>query len=209
MNRTPIKLYRHPLSGHCHRVELMLSLLGLRYETVEIDFVEREQKAPWFLALNPFGEVPVIDDEGTVVHDSNAILVYLARRYDHEHRWLPQDAKAQADVQVWFSAAAGPIAFGPARSRVCNLFGRDDDKAGPVALGHRLLAVMEGVLGGRAFLAAAAPTLADIAAYSYVVVAPEGDVELAPYPCVRGWLARIEALPGFVPMRRSAVGLAA
>ena len=209
MNRPPIRLYRHPLSGHCHRVELMLSLLGLPCETVDIDFMKREQKAPSFLAMNPFGEVPVIDDAGTIVHDSNAILVYLARRYDRDQRWLPLDAKAQAAVQVWLSAAAGQIAFGPASSRICNLFGRSDDKSDAIALGHRVLAVMEGELGRRAFLAAAAPTLADIASYGYIKVAPEGDVDLAPYANVRAWLARVEALPGFVPMPHTPVGLAA
>ena len=208
MTRPPVKLYRHPLSGHCHRVELALSLLGLPVETIDVDLAKREQKTRAFLELNPFGQVPVIDDGGTVVHDSNAILVYLARRYDRDDRWLPRDPVGEAAVQVWFSAAAGPLAFGPASSRVANLFGRSKDKAEAISLGHGLLAVMEQVLTRRDHLAAPTPTFADVALYSYVAVAPEGDVDLAPYARVRTWLARIEALPGFVPMRRSPVGLA-
>ena len=92
------------LSGHCHRVELFLSLLKLPYELVDVDMAAGEHKSPAFLAKNAFGQVPVIED-------------------------------------------------GVAR-------------------------------------------------------APEGKVSLGPYPSVRSWLARIEAWPRFVPMPRSAVGLA-
>ena len=71
----PIKLYRHPLSGHCHRVELFLSLLELPYELVDVDLVNGEHKQPEFLGKNIFGQVPVIDDDGTLLSDSAAILV--------------------------------------------------------------------------------------------------------------------------------------
>src|SRR2546421_6812040 len=86
----PIHLYRHPLSGHSHRVQLLLSMLGLPYETTDVDFAAGAHKAPAFLAMNPLGQVPVIEDGPVTVADSNAILVYLARRYGDE-RWLPLD----------------------------------------------------------------------------------------------------------------------
>jgi len=206
--QAPIKLYRHPLSGHAHRAQLMLSLLGLPHELIDIDFAKGEHKTPAFLELNPFGQVPVIDDKGTVVHDSNAILVYLALTYDASRRWLPQEPKLQAAIQTWFAVAAGPIAFGPAAARVINLFGRKDDPSDAIARAHALLKVMDAQLGTRDFLVGAAATLADVSVYTYIAVAPEGNVDLAPYPQVRAWLARVEALPGFVAMRRTPIGLA-
>ena len=119
----PIKLYRFALSGHAHRAELFLSLLGLAYEPVDVDLVQGAHKRPEFLALNAFGQVPVIDDDGTVVADSNAILTYLALRYAPP-TWLPRDPFGAAQVQRWLSAAAGPLAFGAARSRVVRFSSR-------------------------------------------------------------------------------------
>ncbi|NML43129.1 glutathione S-transferase [Ramlibacter sp. G-1-2-2] len=202
----PIKLHRLALSGHCHRVELLLSLLGLPYEVVDVDLAAGEHKRPPFLALNAFGQVPVIEDGDVVVADSNAILVYLESRYA-PGRWMPRDPLAAAQVQRWLSVAAGPLAFGPALARVIKLFGRSDDPAPAVARGQQLLAVMEGELAARPWLAGDAPTLADIANYAYVARAPEGGVSLQDFPAVRSWLERVEALPGFLPFPRSAVGL--
>ncbi len=205
---TPIKLHRMALSGHSHRVELFLSLLGLPVELVDVDLTRGEHKTPAFLALNPFGQVPVIQDGDVTLADANAILVYLEGRYA-PGQWLPREPLGAAQVQRWLSVAAGPLAFGPAAARVINLFRRPDDPAVPMARAQALLALMEGTLSQQPFLAAAQPTLADVANYSYVAHAPEGGVSLQPYPAVQAWLARIEALPGFVPMRRSAIGLAA
>lgn len=205
----PITLYRLALSGHAHRAELALSLMGLPHRLVDVDLKRGEHRQPAFLRLNPFGQVPVIDDGGTVVHDSNAILVYLATRYDPARRWLPAAPETQAAVQVWLSAAAGPIAFGPAAARLVTVFGAQLDAGAAIARAHQLLAVMEPLLAPRSFLVGAAPTIADIAGYSYIAAAPEGNVDLTPYPAVRAWLRRIEALPGFVPFPKTAVGLAA
>lgn len=204
-----LKLYRHPLSGHAHRVELALSLMGLPYELITVDLMKGAHKQPEFLALNPFGQVPVLDDGGTIVFDSNAILVYLANTYDAAGRWLPRDARQQAAVQGWLSVAAGLIAFGPAAARLITVFGAKYNPEDVIGRAHQLLKVMDTQLATRAWLAGANATIADIAAYSYVSAAPEGNVDLSGYPHVRAWLARIEALPGFVPFQRTAVGLAA
>jgi glutathione S-transferase len=205
-----IKLYRFNLSGHCHRVEVFLRLLKLPYQVVEIDLTRAEQKRPGFMALNVFGQVPVIDDDGTVVPDSNAILTYLALRHAPEH-WLPRDPLGAARVQRWLSAAAGPLDFGPATARVIQLFKQTRDPAAAMALAHRLFTGVERTLAeqGTAFIVAEQPTIADIALYTYTAHAPEGNVSLADYPRLRAWLARVEALPGFVPMPASAIGLCA
>lgn len=204
----PLRLYRARISGHCHRVELFLSMLGLPWEPVEIDLPTRAHKTPEFLALNSFGQVPVLQDGDLTLADSNAMLVYLEARYA-PGQWMPSDPVGAALVQRWLSVAAGQLAFGPAAARVIVLFNRPDDPAAALARANGLFQVMESELAARTFLAGDKPTLADISMYSYTERAPEGNVSLEPYPNLRAWLARIEALPGFVPMVKSPVGLAA
>lgn len=199
----PIHLHGFPLSGHAHRARLQLALMGLPFEETTVDLAGGAQKQPAFLAKNPFGQVPVIEDGATVIADSNAILVYLATRYDEERRWLPTDPAAQAAVQRWLSVAAGPLAHGPAAARAAAVFGRPSNPA-HAETARSLFATMERHLEGRAWLAADHATIADIALYTYTAHAPEGDVSLEPYPQIRAWLGRVEALPGFVPMRRAA-----
>lgn len=203
-----ITLYRHPLSGHAHRVELMLSLLGLPIERVFVDLAKGEHKRPEFLALNRFGQIPVIDDNGILVSDSNAILVYLAKRYGTPD-WLPEDPVGAAAVQRWLSIAAGPVAFGPAAARLVTVFAAPFNPEEVIARAHALFRVMEEELAERPFLAGDRATIADVANYSYIAHSPEGNVSLEDYPNLRAWLARVEALPGFVPMPRTAIGLQA
>ena len=197
----PIRLYGFPLSGHTHRVKLFLSLLNLPLDYVSIDLAGGEHKGADFLAMNPFGQIPVIDDDGLVLADSNAILIYLAGKYDG-NVWLPHDPAGAASVQRWLSVAAGPLAFGPAAARVALLFAKEPN---PEAMtrAHALLRVMNVELGKHEFLAGSRPTIADIANYTYIAHAPEGGVLLDDYPKVRAWLLRIEALPGFVAMART------
>lgn len=203
-----MKLYDLPLSGHAHRARLFLSLVGVPFEVVPVDLPGGEHKSPAFLALNPFGQVPVLDDDGTVVPDSNAILVYVAKKLGRTD-WLPEDPEGAARVQRWLSVAAGQIAFGPAAARLVTVFSAPFRAEEVIARAHAILTLVEAELGARDWLAAGHPTVADVALYSYVAAAPEGNVDLAPYPAIRAWLARIEALPGFLPFPKSAAGLRA
>lgn len=202
-----IKLYRHPLSGHAHRAELMLSLLKLPYELIDVDLLSGEQAQAEFLKMNIFGQVPVIKDGETVVADSNAILVYLAGKYGEKH-WYPEDLTTRAEIQRWFSTAAGLLAFGPARARLGLVFGAEVDQEQCQALSKRLLTAMESHLDEQDYLAGEGITVADVAMYTYLAHAPEGNIDLQPYFQVRAWLKRIEALPGFVPMQATKVALA-
>ncbi|MBV6824680.1 glutathione S-transferase family protein [Pseudomonas sp. PD9R] len=206
MSQQAIKLYRHPLSGHSHRVELMLSLLGLPTELVFVDLMKGAHKTPEFLAINSFGQVPVIDDNGKILADSNGILVYLAAKYG-DGQWLPSDPLTQAKVQRWLSVAAGQINSGPATARLITVFGAGYNAEDAISKSHALLKVMEQELAHSKFLAGDKPTVADVAAYTYVAHAPEGNVALTDYPHVRAWLNSIEALPNFVGMQRTATGL--
>lgn len=202
----PIKLYNFPRSGHAHRVELMLSLLQLPTELVFVDLAKGAHKQPEYLAINAFGQVPALDDQGVILADSNAILVYLAQKYGNG-RWLPADPVGAAKVQRWLSVAAGQIAFGPARARLITVFGAPYNAEEAITRAHDLLKVMDHELADMPWLAGNEPTIADVSAYSYIAHAPEGNVSLEDYANVRAWLARVEALPGFVPMPRTAVGL--
>ena len=143
-----IKLYNFPRSGHAHRVELMLSLLQLPTELIFVDLAKGAHKQPDFLALNAFGQVPVIDDQGVVLADSNAILVYLAQKYGNG-RWLPADPVGAAKVQRWLSIAAGPIAFGPARARLITVFGAPYNAEEVIAYSHTVLKVIDQELAQR------------------------------------------------------------
>ncbi|MDM9559995.1 MULTISPECIES: glutathione S-transferase family protein [Bordetella] len=203
-----MKLYHHSLSGHAHRARLFLSLLGLPHELIEVDLASGAHKTADFLALNPFGQVPVLDDHGVVVADSNAILVYLAKKAGRAD-WLPEDPQGAAAVQRWLSVAAGEIAYGPAAARLVTVFGARFDAAEVIARAHTILAKLESHLAARQWLVGKSPTIADVAIYSYVARAPEGNVDLAGYAAVNAFLRRVEALPGFVPFIRTPAGLAA
>ncbi len=202
---TPIKLYRNPKSGHCHRVELMLALLKLPYETIDLDMANGAHKAPEYLKISPFGLVPAIDDDGYTLADSNAIIVYLVQTYAKASNWMPADPKTAAEVQRWLTVAADNVYSGPCAARLVKVFGAPLDHGAAVAKAHALFKVMEAHLDGRDWLAADTPTIADVAGYSYIAHAPEGGVDLAPYLNIRNWLARIEAQPGFVGMATSPI----
>lgn len=204
----PIRLYRFALSGHAHRAQLFLSLLNLPVTLIDVDLPNGAHKKPDFLARNPFGQVPVIEDGDVTVYDSNAILVYLATRYDPENAWLPRDAVSAARVQQWLSTAAGALFNGPSTARLGLLFGRPVDLEKAQATARALLQVMEAHLGRSDYLVGTRPTIADVAIYSYTALAPEGGIDLDAYPNVRKWLTRIEGLKGFVPLQRSPVSKA-
>ncbi len=203
-----MKLHYHPLSGHSHRASLFASLLGVPHELVEVDLKAGAHKAPDFLALNPFGQVPVLQDGDDVVSDSNAILVYLAKKHGRTD-WLPEEARAAAAVQRWLSVAANEVANGPAAARLVTVFGAKHNAEEVIARAHALLQKLDAHLTGREWLVGDAPTIADVAIYSYVAHAPEGNVDLSGYPAVKAHLRRIEELPGFVAFVRTPVGLAA
>lgn len=197
-----LRLHRFAMSGHCHRVELLLSLLELPFERVEVDLAAWEQKTPRFLALNPLGQVPVLEDGELALADSNAILTYLSLRYGGS-RWTPSAPAEFGEQQRWFSLAAGPLAFGPAAARAHALFGSPVDLPAAQARAHALFRFMNAHLSRRSFLVGTELGLADVAHYAYVAHAPEGGVPLDEYAHVRAWLGRVESTPRFVGMPRA------
>ena len=203
-----MRLYYHPLSGHAHRVHLFLSIIRADFELIEVDLIAGAQRAPDFLKINRFGQVPVLDDNGTIISDSNAILVYLAKKFG-EQNWFPETALGSAHVQRWLSVAAGEIAAGPARARLIALFGANFNAADAIASAHRTLGLIDHELSSKQWIAALHPTIADLALYSFISSAPEGNVDVSGYLHICGWLKRVEAIQGFVPFMKSPVGLLA
>ncbi|WP_417685821.1 glutathione S-transferase family protein [Roseibium sp.] len=205
----PVKLYGFPLSGHSHRVNLLLSLLDVPHEVITVDLPNGAHKSPDFLKLNSFGVVPVIDDNGYILSESTAILVYLAKKYDPSGKWLPEDAGKAGEVHRWLAVASGALAAGPGAARLVKVFNAPLDHAAATKKAHDLLTVLEEILSSRSYLAGDEITIADIAGYSYVAHAPEGGVFLDDYPAVRKWLSRIEAQDRFIGMPKSAIPEAA
>jgi len=205
MGNTSFKLYGLKISGHCHRVELMLRMLDLPFEYIEADATVRNSAA--FRALNPLGKIPVLVDGELAIPDSNAILVYLIKRYAPGSHWLPEDALQAAEIQRWLSISANELRHGPASARMTVLWNMQGEIALPLAhaISERLLDMMANHLTTRHYLATKQPTIADLACYSYIAHAEEGRISLASYPSINAWLKRIESLPHFVPMPASTI----
>lgn len=191
-----LKLYGTPLSGHVHRVTLLLRMLDLSYEFIEAGAEFRG--TPEFLQLNPLGQIPVLVDGDVVLGDSNAILIYLAKTYAPNSHWLPQSAVEAARMQQWLGKAAGEIRYGVASARLIKQFGTPEDYASALKVAARFLPQLEQHLETREFLVTTQPTLADLACYTYIALAPEGGISLASFPAINQWLQRVEALPGFI-----------
>ena len=202
-----ITLYNMPLSGNCHKVRLMLSFLALPYQTV--NFSSGEQRSPDHLQRNPFGQVPVLDDDGLIIRDSQAILVYLAKRYGgesysgethSEEPWWLDDAYRLAQIAAWLSTAANEIANGPALLRAHHKFGRDIDISKTRQTADKVLGIIDRHLQSRDWLVSDSVSIADIAIYPYLALAPEGGIDIGAYPNIIDWFHRIRVLPGYVPM---------
>lgn len=193
-----MKLYGHELSGNCYKVKLMLSLLGIEYESIAVDLSKGAHQTAQFLTLNPFGQVPVLVDGDRTFADAQAILVYLARQYGSD-RWLPLDAEPLSRITRWLSTTAGEVRQGLESARLYYLFDVTNiniDRA--TQRSEFILTQLDRHLSDREWLELERPTIADIAVFPYVALAADGKISLAPYANVLAWMERIEQLPGFV-----------
>lgn len=194
-----MKLYDLELSGNCYKVRLFAALAKIELELVPVDFMGGEHKRPPLTDLNPWGELPILEDGKVVLRDSQAILVYLAAQYGDEN-WLPRDATGLGEVMQWLSTSANELQNGPCAARLADKFGYAIDKANTLERAARILPLIEAHLAAHQWLALGRPTIADCAVMPYVALAPEGGISLEAYPNIRQWIARIKALPGFIPM---------
>lgn len=194
-----ITLYDMSLSGNCHKVRLLLSLLGLPYQIQAVDLRGGEQRGTDHLRRNPFAQVPVLDDGGQIIRDSQAILVYLAKRYGGE-QWWPDDAYQLAQIAAWLSTAANEIFHGPAKLRVHHKFGSPIDTAAAQQTADKVLGIIDRHLQSQDWLVGDSVSIADIAVYPYLALAPEGGLDMDAYLNIIAWFQRLRALPGYVAM---------
>ena len=192
-----LKLYDLPLSGNCYKVRLLLSMLELDYERIPTDSVHGATQTEEFKRINPRGQIPVLVDGETVIWDSMAILVYLARKYGDE-RWLPSDPLGEARVMQWLAVSENELLYGLARARAAIQLGRPFDVEQCQRDAQPGLEALEKRLSEHEWLAAEHPTIADIACYPYIALAHEGKVSLEAYANVGAWLIRCANLPNFV-----------
>jgi glutathione S-transferase len=192
-----LTLHDLPLSLNCYKVRLILGILGVPYRRQPVDLMVGEQKQPAFLALNPFGEVPVLTDGKLVLRDSQAIVVWVARKHGGE-AWMPRDPDDEAIVNAWLAAAAYELRLGPYDARLAKLF--PVLCVNPATVQQRsasALGLYEARLRERDWIALDRPTVADIAAFPAISQSSDGDISLEGYPAIRAWLDRVRALPGF------------
>jgi glutathione S-transferase len=194
-----LKLHDLELSGNCYKVRLFCSLLGLKLELVPVDFLAGAHKKSPLIEKNPFGEVPILEDGDVVLRDSQAILVYLARKYGGEG-WLPTEPASMGRVVAWLMVAENEVARGPNDARLHDKFGFKLDASAGREKAKRIFGLMESHLAKDDWLALDRPTIADIACMPYVALSHEGGLSLEGYPAIRAWIGRIKALPGFIGM---------
>jgi glutathione S-transferase len=201
-----MKLYSHPLSNNGYKITLLLSFLEQNYELVNVNLVNDDQKTAEFLTMHPLGQVPVLVDGDVTIWDSQAILVYLARKYEN---WLQLQPEAIAQINSWLSFASKELAIGLASARGHYLFGGKDikfinrlniDIEKATLLAHNSLQVLNQHLSNHKWLAGESPSIADIACFPPVVLAGDGKVSLEAYPYIQDWIIRFKALPRFVEM---------
>jgi glutathione S-transferase len=199
MKTSNLKLYDLEPSGNCYKVRLFCALAKIPLELYSTDFMAGEHKTAKFMAMNPLGEVPILDDNGYILRDSQAILVYLASKYGGE-AWLPKDPAHAGKVMQWLSTAANEVQHGPGDARLVDLFGYKLDKATAIAKSNQLLPIFEAHLGKNQWLEMGRVTIADCACFPYIGLSHQGGVSLEPYPNIRAWIGRIKALPNYIPM---------
>jgi glutathione S-transferase len=193
------KLYNLELSGNCYKVRLLCALLGVPVEIVDLDFLGGEHKRRPHTDRNAFAQIPVLEDDGLTLRDSQAILVYVARKWGGE-AWLPTDAAGLATVAQWLMVAENEIARGPGDARLHDKFGYDLDVVAAREKAGRILTIIDAHLARNDWLALGRPTIADIACMPYVAIGHEGGVTLEPYPAIKAWIERIKKFPNFIAM---------
>ena len=193
-----LTLYDHPLSGNCYKVRLLLSMLGLSYESVLVEVPKGAHREDWFTRLNALQQIPVLADGDYTAQDSQAILLYLARRYAPS--WAGDDAFELGAIAQWLSFAANEIGNSLQPARVFYLLHEEVDIGTAQRKGLRVLGLLNTHLAKHDWLACGRATIADLACFPYVALCREGQLPLDDFPNVLSWIARIAALPGYISM---------
>jgi len=188
-----IRIFGDSISGNWLKVKWVAERLVLAHEWIEIDILKGETRTDAFLALNPFGQVPVVQfDDGRTLSQSNAIILHFAEGSD----LVPADAFERAKMLEWmfWEQYSHEPTIAVRRFQKHYLKKSDDAiDADLMAKGRRALGRMEMALISNDFIAGGASiTLADIALLAYTRMAHEGGFDLGDFPAVHAWVARCE-----------------
>jgi glutathione S-transferase len=204
---TVITLYDYELSGNCYKARLLLALLAVPYTRHAVDFYPgREHKSSWFLTLNPLGQLPVLKDDGYLLRDAQAILVYIASKYDASGLWYPRDDPSLLGTLTAWLMFADAITHSASAARLHDGMFYDFEIEKCRADAHRLFRILDEHLWFSEISASgwvcegAHPTIADVAIFPYVQLSEEGGITRRDYPALRRWSDRVKAIPGFVTM---------
>lgn len=198
-----MKIYGDINSGNCYKIKLLVELLGIEHEWIIVDVLSGETKTDTFLQKNPNGQIPTVElDSGEFLAESNAILYYLSQ----DTSYFPSEKLAQTRVLQWqFFEQYSHEPYVAVARFIALYLGLPEDRIEEYKAkqegGHKALSVMEQQLSKTPFLAGDECTIADISLYGYTHVAHEGGFDLSDYPKIQAWLKRIEALPGYFPMK--------
>ncbi len=195
-----VRVYGMARSGNCYKVKLLLSQLAQPFEWVETDIMQGASRSSEFLRMNPNGKVPTLEiSPGVFLPESNAILCYLAEGSPY---W-PGDRLTRARAMQWMFFEQYSHEPYVAVARFILIFLKQPDHPQLVdkqKRSHDALRIMDEHLATQRFFAGSAYSVADIALYAYTHVADEAGLDLAAYPAIRAWMARVQAQPGYVPM---------
>ncbi|KQT45266.1 glutathione S-transferase [Aureimonas sp. Leaf454] len=198
-----ITIYGMQDSGNCYKPRLLCALAGIAFRHVEVSMLDGGTKRPDFLAMNPVGQVPLLElEDGRRLAESDAILWHLGETTP----FVPADPFEKSQMLQWMFFEQNGHEMHVAGRRSLLVYPERRASATPerleVALqrGTSALAVMEAHLETRRFFVGETPSLADIALFAYTHVADEGGFDLDALPAVTAWLTRIVELPGFRPM---------
>lgn len=194
-----MKLYDFELSGSCYKIRMLMNILDVKYETVAVDFVNKEHKNEKYAALNAFGELPILDVDGVILRDAQAIMVYLAKKYDTSGQWYPDDAEAMGRINQWLATGGGEV-MNSAAARLVKILNYPLDIDKLQAGANRVFKIMDAHLATREFLELGHPTIGDLACFPYTAMAGEGGIDLSIYPNILKWIERMKKIPGFITM---------
>ena len=203
-----IELYNYELSGNCFKIRLLCSFLNIEYQSNNIEFYPSEEhKSDECLKINPLGQIPVISDDGFVLRDAQAILIYLSTKYDKSENWYPNNDPEKIGLISQWLAFADSITGSASAARLHDTFFYTNfDIEECRAAAHSQFRILDEHLYFQEQLNQSwicdgeKPTLADIACFPYVALSEEGGVSRISYPAIRRWLDRFKRLDGFIIM---------
>jgi glutathione S-transferase len=198
-------LYDYELDEHCYKARLLLGALSLPYVKIAVDVHPgREHLSARYLKLNPLSALPILAEGDFVLYGAEAILAYLARKYDVSRSWLPDDPAAFGEVMQWLAFAGGTLsAASTARSHAMLEVEADAARVGRAA--RDAFRVMDDHMTRREFddgrwMVGDAPTIADIALFPAIALSRDFGIDHDEYPALRRWMGRVRTIAGFITM---------